>query len=123
MIHKLVIVDDAPFIREMVRHLVTQESSLKVVGEASEGEEAIEVVRQTHPDVVLIDIVMPNMNGLDAAQLISREFPEMKFIICSSLDKTMIRKKIKKDYHIYLPKPFSKQSLLGSIRKVLEVTP
>ena len=120
MMHKLVIVDDAPFIREVIKGLVGQSSSIKVVGEASEGKGAIDVVRRTQPDVVLMDVVMPNMNGLDSTQVINREFPEIKVIVCSTLDESVVRRKAAVGCHSYLSKPFSGKSLLGTIYKVLE---
>ena len=119
MAHKLVIVDDAPFIREIIKGLVHSFLSLEVVGEASEGKKAIEVVRQTHPDIVLMDLVMPNMNGLDVMQEISSDFINTKFIVCSTLDESMIQDK--RNYHAYLAKPFTRQSLLETLCNALEV--
>ena len=61
---KLVIVDDAPFIREVLRHIFSG-TEVRVVGEAADGERAVEVVRATGPDVVLMDIVMPKLSGIE----------------------------------------------------------
>ena len=117
---KLVIVDDAPFIREVIRNLA-EEVSIEVVGEASEGKEAIEVVRSTRPDIVFMDVVMPHMNGVDSTYAICKEFPEIKVIACSTLDEPMVLDRMEEaGCHSYLLKPFSKKDLLDAIHKAME---
>ena len=117
---KLVIVDDAPFIREVVKNLA-EETPIDVVGEAGEGEAAIEMARLTHPDIILMDIVMPNMNGVDSSRIICKEFPDIKVIACSALDEQIIREQVKRaGCHSYLLKPFSREELLGAIHRAME---
>ena len=69
---KLVIVDDAPFIREVMRNIFLT-TDIEVVGEAEDGEEAVSVVLELNPDVVIMDIVMPKKSGIDATQEILQE--------------------------------------------------
>ena len=121
MVHKLVVVDDAPFVKEVVRHLVAQTSFMEIVGEASGGVEALEVIRNTIPDVVLMDAVMPYMNGLEALQLIVEEFPGLRIIIYSSLDEFMIRSQTQIKNYFFLAKPFSKESFLEVLHKSTEI--
>ncbi|MBK8204102.1 MAG: response regulator [Bdellovibrionales bacterium] len=82
---KLVIVDDAPFIREIIRNIFLK-TDINVVGEASDGAEAFDIVSSTKPDVVLMDIVMPIMSGIDATRKILNQFPQIKVIACTTID-------------------------------------
>ncbi len=116
---KLVIVDDAPFIREIMRILL-ERAQMEVVGEATEGEEAIEVVKHTQPHVVLMDMVLPHMNGVDAAFAIGREYPSIKVIACSTLDEPWIRTKAKDaGCCSYILKPFTREDLLNHVYQVV----
>ncbi|MBX7231939.1 MAG: response regulator [Bdellovibrionales bacterium] len=112
---KLVIVDDAPFIREVIRQCV-HDSKIIVVGEAQDGEEALKIVRQTRPDVVLMDLVMPKKSGIEASAEILKEFPHIKIIACSTLDQeTMVMKALEAGCCHYMVKPFKKEELLQAI--------
>ncbi len=86
MVIKLVIVDDAPFIREVLRHIF-EPTEIEIVGEAQDGEEAIYVVNNLLPQVVLMDIVMPKKSGIDATVEILKDHPGIKIIACSTVDQ------------------------------------
>ena len=79
-------VDDHPLIREGLAALIATEPYMQVVGEADNGEAAIEQYRALRPDIVLMDLVMPVMDGLDAARAILDEFPEAKIIMLTTYD-------------------------------------
>jgi len=79
-------VDDHPLIREGLAALVATEPGMQVIGEAADGEEAIERYREPRPDVVLMDLVMPTMDGLDATRAILAEFPDAKIIMLTTYD-------------------------------------
>lgn len=79
-------VDDHPLIREGLAALIATEPNMHVVGEAENGEEAIEQYRALKPDIVLMDLVMPVMDGLDAARAILGESPEAKIIMLTTYD-------------------------------------
>ncbi|MGQ9825775.1 MAG: response regulator [Desulfotomaculales bacterium] len=77
---KLVIADDHPLIREGLRRILSLAPEITIVGEAENGEQAVELVRLTGADVVLMDINMPGMNGIAACKRIKAERPETKVI-------------------------------------------
>lgn len=71
---KVLIADDHTIVREGVRILLEAQPDIEVVGEAADGQEAVTRVREFQPDIVLIDIAMPNLNGLEATRVIKREY-------------------------------------------------
>ena len=77
----ILIADDNSRLRTMIRRISTQEPDLQVVGEAEDGAEAIRLAHLLRPDIVLMDLVMPRVNGLEAMRLIKMERPETKVII------------------------------------------
>jgi DNA-binding NarL/FixJ family response regulator len=81
---KVLLVDDHKILREGVRSLLKGVADIEVVGEASDGREAVEVALQSRPDVVVMDLVMPVMNGIDATQRILSERPATNILILSS---------------------------------------
>jgi two-component system response regulator NreC len=83
---KVLLVDDHAILREGVHALLAREPDILVVGEAADGQEALEQVPKLKPDVVIMDIVMPNMNGLEATRLITERHPESKVLILSMYD-------------------------------------
>jgi len=84
---KVLIVDDHAVLREGIRALLNLKRDIEVVGEAVDGQDAIEKVRRLLPDVVLMDIVMPVMNGLDATKHICKECPQTKVLILTQYDE------------------------------------
>ncbi len=73
---RVLIVDDHTIVREGVRLLLEAQPDIEVVGEAADGQEAVELMRQLKPDLVLMDIQMPKLNGMDATRAIKQEFPQ-----------------------------------------------
>src|SRR6266852_6776716 len=84
---RILAVDDHLLIRVGLATLVGKEADMKLVGEASNGREAIEKFRERHPDVTLMDLQMPDMNGIDAMIAIRDEFPEARFIVLDDVHR------------------------------------
>ena len=86
---KVLIADDHGIVREGMNSLLRNQPDMKIVGEATDGRKALELVRELMPDVVIMDITMPNLNGIDATKQIVREFPKVKVIALSMHSSTM----------------------------------
>jgi len=86
----VLVVDDVPLIRDTVKILFAQEDYATVVGEAENGEEAIEVANNIRPDVVLMDINMPIMNGIEAAKIIRQQHENTKIVMLTSCTNEVV---------------------------------
>jgi len=83
---RVLVVDDHTIVRDGICALLRLAGDIEVVGEAANGREALEMVRKFMPDVMLIDIAMPNMNGLEATRHIRKEFPRVKVLVLTQYD-------------------------------------
>jgi DNA-binding NarL/FixJ family response regulator len=116
---RVLIVDDHPVVREGIASMLKKETDFKVVGEASNGLEAIEKARELSPDVVLMDLRMPEMDGVEAISRIKAEKPEVKFIILTTYsDDEYIFKGIAAGARAYLLKDAPRDELFKAIRMV-----
>ena len=116
---RILIVDDHPVVREGIGSMLKKEADFKVVGEASNGIEAVEKARELAPDVVLMDLRMPEMDGVEAIGKIKEEQPEVKFIILTTYsDDEYIFKGIAAGARAYLLKDAPRDELFKAIRMV-----
>lgn len=121
---RVLIVDDLPETRENVRKLLQFELDMEVVGQAANGAQAIEVARQHIPDVILMDINMPGVDGLSASRGILKINPETQIIIMSvQSEADYIRKAMMAGARDFLMKPFSGDELTSAIRRVYDSRP
>ncbi len=119
---KVLIVDDIPQTRENLRKLLSLEPDIEIVGMAATGEEGIELARKLRPDIVLMDINLPGMDGITATEFISREVPEAQVIMISVQgEPAYMRRAMLAGAREFLIKPFSSDELISAIRRVYEL--
>jgi DNA-binding NarL/FixJ family response regulator len=116
---KVLIVDDHQLFREGVVTLLSSAENIEVIAQAEDGQEAIEKVKLVKPDVVLIDIAMPRMNGIDATKKIKSQMPEVKIIILSMhLEKEYVKGVLEAGADGYLVKNCTYLQLTDAIQSV-----
>ena len=112
-------VDDHPVVRQGIAGLIGIQPDMVLVGEASNGRDAIQQFRMHRPDVTLMDLQMPEMNGIDALIAIRNEFPDAKVIVLTTyVGDTQILRALKAGAHAYLLKNALHKELLETIRTV-----
>lgn len=118
---RILLVDDHPVVREGIKTLFSQHEGIEVVGEAGNGEEALDKVRELSPDVVLMDISMPLMNGIDATVVLRRECPDAKILILTMHDdKEYVLQITRSGAHGYVLKDSPPDELVRAVRTVAE---
>ena len=116
---RVLIVDDAAFMRMMIKDIL-QKNGFEVVGEASNGIEAVNLYKKEKPDVVTMDITMPDMDGIEAVKEIKNFDPTAKVIMCSAMgQQSMVMDAIKSGAKDFIVKPFQSDRVLEAIRKVV----
>jgi len=116
---RILVVDDHPIVRQGVAGLVGGQPDMSIVGQASNGREAIQQFRAHHPDVVVMDLQMPEMNGLDALMAIRDEVPEARIIMLTTYaGDAQVLRAIKAGARGYLIKSALHKELLEAIRAV-----
>lgn len=116
---KVLVCDDSAFMRMMLKRLLVEEGH-EVVGEAGDGKQAVLLHRQHKPDLTTMDITMPNMNGIEAVQVIHDEDPLAKIIMVTALgQKAIITDALKAGASDFIVKPFEPQQVKETIQKVL----
>jgi DNA-binding NarL/FixJ family response regulator len=116
---RILAVDDHPVVRQGIAGLLGIQLDMTLIGEASNGREAIQQFRMHHPDVTLMDLQMPEMNGLDALIAIRNEFPEARVIVLTTYTgDVQILRALKAGAQAYLLKNTLHKELLGTIRAV-----
>ena len=115
----VIIADDHVLVRQGTRSLLETEADIEVVGEASDGEEAVELVARLHPHVALMDIAMPNVNGIEATRRIKAEYPATAVLILTAYDNDQyILALLDAGAAGYLLKNVGKSDLVNAIRSV-----
>src|SRR5271154_5995912 len=116
---RILVVDDHPVVHEGVDALVRRQRDMRIVAQATNGREAIQQFRAQRPDVTLMDLQMPEMNGLDVLMALRGEFPEARIIVLTTYaGDTQVLRAIKAGARAYLLKNALHKELLETIRAV-----
>jgi two-component system chemotaxis response regulator CheY len=119
MSQRILIVDDAAFMRMMIRDILTK-NGLEVVGEAQDGTQAVEKYKELKPDLVTMDITMPEMDGIAALREIRKIDPNAKVIMCSAMgQQAMVIDAIQAGAKDFIVKPFQADRVIEAIKKTL----
>lgn len=119
MAARVLVVDDAAFMRMMIRDILIK-NGYEVSGEAANGNEAILKFQELRPDVVTMDITMPEMDGITAVREIRKLDPNAKIIMCSAMgQQAMVLDAIQAGARDFIVKPFQEDRVIDAIRKVL----
>ena len=117
---RVLIADDASFMRQMIREIIEPEG-YEVVGEASNGIEALEQFVELRPDLVTMDIVMPKRSGIDAVKGILAEDAQAKVVMCSALGQdTLVKEALQAGARDFIVKPFKPEAVIATMKKILE---
>ncbi len=117
---RLLIADDHAFMRVGVGTILSRASDLEVVGEAGDGEEALSLCRALRPDLVLMDVTMPKMDGIEATRLLNAELPEISVLMHTAhFDPELLLEAVKAGAAGYVTKGSDPKRLIGAVRAVL----
>ena len=118
---RIVIADDQDIMRRIIRYILRDESDFEVVAEARDGKEAIELVARLSPDLVIMDIGMPESSGIEATRLIHEFYPDVKVVTCSTYSTgAVIQRMLDAGALGYVTKRLVGQELCKAIRVVLK---
>ncbi len=119
MSNSILVVDDAAFMRMMIKEVLTK-NGFNVVGEAENGAVAVERYKELKPDLVIMDITMPEMNGIEALKAIRAVNADAKVIMCSAMgQQAMVIEAIQSGAKDFIVKPFQPERVFEAVRKVL----
>ena len=114
---KVMIVDDHPIVRDGLKNMLLAFDDLQLVGEAGDGNEALAQCRQTQPDVILMDMVMPGMDGIAATRAVLEHYPQVKIIMLTSfVEDSVVQNALEAGATGYLLKNVSINTLADAIR-------
>jgi len=117
---RVLIADDASFMRQMIREIIEPEG-YEVIGEATNGIEAVELYDELDPDIVTMDIVMPKRSGIDAVKGILAKHPDACVVMCSALgQETLVMEALQAGARDFIVKPFKPDAVIATLKKTLE---
>ena len=119
MAQKVMLVDDASFMRMMLKNILVG-SGYEIAGEAENGAKAIEQYKALKPDLVIMDIIMPEMGGIDAVREIMKTNPGAKILMCSSMgQQSLVVEAIQAGAKDFIVKPFQPSNVIEAVKKAL----
>lgn len=118
---RIILADDHPFLRTGLRHVLEEHAIFKVIGEASDGREALRLAQEVRPEVAILDIGMPNLNGIEAARLICESLPNTSVVVLSMhSDEAYVLRALKAGARAYLLKQSAEADLVAAVKAVNE---
>jgi len=118
--HTVLICDDAVFMRSLLREILEQ-AGYEVVGEATTGTEAVDRYKELRPDIVTLEVVMPDIGGIDAVREIVKSDPDARILMCSALgQQALISEATEAGAREFVVKPFQPSRVLEAVQRVLE---
>lgn len=119
MKHKVLVVDDSYYMRVVLKNLLT-DAGHEVVGEAGTGEEALSLADSKDPDLIMLDLILPDTTGLEVLKVIQKNKPEQHVIIVSAVGQDMVvEEAIQNGADAYIVKPFNEENVIQVIDKVM----
>ncbi len=119
MNNRILVVDDAAFMRMMIKDILSK-NGYSVVGEAENGAKAIEKYKELNPDLVIMDITMPEVDGIQAVREIKKIDEDAKIVMCSAMgQQAMVIESIQAGAKDFIVKPFQADRVLEAVKKVL----
>lgn len=116
---KVIIVDDSDFSRSIIRKILIEEG-YQVVAEANSAENAMLLLKDYTPNIIITDIVMPEISGIELTLTLSKKFPEISVIVVSSLSQEhIVLEAISAGASDFIAKPIDKQQLIDSVEKII----
>lgn len=116
---KIMVVDDAAFMRMMIKNTLTKTGYTDIV-EAQDGAEAVTKYDEEKPDMVFMDITMPNMDGLQALKKIKESHPDAKIVMCTAMgQESMVVDAIKSGAKDFIVKPFNQERIVETVKTIL----
>jgi DNA-binding NarL/FixJ family response regulator len=116
---RILVVDDHPIVRQGLKTLLEGHSGWQVIGEASDGAEALEKAGELNPDVMVLDVTMPRMNGLEACRLSRRQYPDLEILFVTQHDSPqMMREALEAGARGYVVKSNAARDLLAAVEAV-----
>jgi len=116
---KILITDDAAFMRMMIKNIVTK-AGYEVIGEAENGAQAVEMYKEHKPDLVTMDITMPEMDGIQTVKAIKEIDPNANIVMCSAMgQQAMVMEAIQAGAKDFIVKPFQQDRILQTIERII----
>ena len=117
---RILIVDDSFYMRTMLKNMLT-DAGYEVVGEAANGQQALEMAAETKPDLITLDVILPDNTGLDVLKGLRQQSPDSKVVMCSAVgQEAIVNEAIENGALAYIVKPFSEEKVLEIVGSALQ---